>query len=144
MEAKWWWRIHWSRWLWIFSPIACLVSSRGFRTSLFRFHIVCFKSSSGIYQPFWIHKTIVIDLNFTVSLIRLPYTFSWYSKLSHVPTSWQLLAYCLIHFLFIKVILQSLLCRNLYETERPRWLRSVIISTLAPAEYMYKAMRRRK
>lgn len=119
-----------------------VISSCGSIMSLLAFHIYCFSPAVGILHPALIYNAIVIDLNFTIFLIFLPATFSRYSKLSYMPTSLLLEACSLMNVILDIVIFLSFLIKTLYETEMPRWLRRVIASIRASAEYRYIAIRR--
>lgn len=123
-------------------PYTCTVSTWGSIIFLLISHIHCFKRIVGILHPALIHKTIVTNQNLTISPIFLPAMFFLYLKLSHMPTSLLLKTYFLMNVALDVVIFLNFLKRTLYVTNNPRWLRRVIISIQAPAEYRYIAIRR--
>lgn len=88
--------------------------------SFLAFHIYCFSPAIGILHLDLIHNAIVIDLNFTISLIFLLATFSQSSKLSYIPLSLLLETCFLINTILDVIIFLSFLIKTLYKTEMPR------------------------
>lgn len=72
------------------------------------------------------------------------YMFFIYSNLCYALINWQLLASFLIHNLVTEMILVKLLYKVLYKIQKPKWLRSMIVLTLVLAEYIYKAIKRKR
>ena len=101
----------------LWDPYTFVLSFWGLIISFLPFHIHCFTPAAGILHMVLIHNDIVTNLNYTISPVLLPTTFSWYLKLLHMPTSLLLKAYFLINPILDILIFLNIFMKTIYKTK---------------------------